>query len=247
MKPPKKADEGKLPPKQPKPKAKQPDKLSLLLTMAGISGTTESTTLEFKQTIPQAQRIAKTIAGFANAHGGHIVVGITDKGEKVGVVNPDAEKKRLNEAATLYCNPPIGLQFNEYADGNLLVITALVAEGKQKPYTALHTDGSWRTYIRTGAETVAASRLVEKSLRNEFMPDYEADNNPANAELSPPLDSKEWALLEYLRTNPRITVKGYMQLLNLSYRRARRILVQMTLAGIIRQHDNNKEDYYTLG
>lgn len=217
--------------------------LSNLLATWGL-GNKESSTLEFKQTVPDPRRIAKTICGFANAHGGHIVIGITDKIEKVGVINPDAEKKRLLEAAT-YCQPAIDITFVEHIENNIIVIIAHIPEGKQKPYTALHPNGTWQTYIRTGPETVLASQLVKKSLCNEIISDNNHNTNSTNAHLRN-FDSKELGLIEYLRTHPRITTKAYMQLMNLSLRRARRILIQLTLEGIIRQHDNNKEYYYTL-
>jgi predicted HTH transcriptional regulator len=57
--------------------------------------------------------------------------------------------------------------------------------------------------------------------------------------------SKEKALLEYLDTNDRITVKQYCELLNMSRRRAQRILVTLVLSGVIRVHTTEKEEFYT--
>ena len=57
--------------------------------------------------------------------------------------------------------------------------------------------------------------------------------------------SKEKALLEYLHLQERITVKEYCDMLNLSRRRAQRILVNLVLSGVIRVHTTEKEEYYT--
>jgi predicted HTH transcriptional regulator len=57
--------------------------------------------------------------------------------------------------------------------------------------------------------------------------------------------SKEKALLEYLEEKERITVKQYCDLLNLSRRRAQRILVNLVLSGVIRVHTTEKEEFYT--
>ncbi len=190
--------------------------------------------------MPAPQRVARTICGFANARGGKLIVGMSDKGEKIGIIDPEAEKKRLTEAAQAYCSPAIELQFELQCDGKSILLVAHIPEGKQKPYKALHTNSNWYAYIRAGTETLRASRMVEKSLPKETPLTIE-DNSAAR-----PLDSKEIGLIEYLRLHQRITAKGFQQLMNLSPRRARRILVLLTLEGIIRQHDHNKEDYYTL-
>jgi predicted HTH transcriptional regulator len=57
--------------------------------------------------------------------------------------------------------------------------------------------------------------------------------------------SKEKALLEYLEENERITTKEYGKILNLSRRRAQRILVNLVLSGVIRLHTTEKEEFYT--
>jgi predicted HTH transcriptional regulator len=65
-------------------------------------------------------------------------------------------------------------------------------------------------------------------------------------ETLPIFDLHEKALLEFLYKNSRITLKQYMKLVNISHRRAYRILVKMVLLGAIRLHDKEKENYYTL-
>src|SRR5690606_25579453 len=56
----------------------------------------------------------------------------------------------------------------------------------------------------------------------------------------------ERKLLAYLTKHERITLKQYMQIVNISRRRASRILTDLTLNGIIRVHEHEKEAYYTL-
>ena len=58
--------------------------------------------------------------------------------------------------------------------------------------------------------------------------------------------SKEQALFQYLNVNQRITLHQYCKLLNISKWRARKILVNLISAGIIRIHDIEKEEFYTL-
>ena len=48
----------------------------------------EGKNLEFKQSLPSGEKLAKSIIAFANMSGGKIIVGITDRKEVVGI---DAE------------------------------------------------------------------------------------------------------------------------------------------------------------
>jgi DNA-binding Lrp family transcriptional regulator len=56
----------------------------------------------------------------------------------------------------------------------------------------------------------------------------------------------ERRLLDYLDGNERITVKQLGKLVNISDRRASRLLIQLVRAGVLRIHTQEKEDFYTL-
>ena len=43
----------------------------------------ESKALEFKETMPNPEAIAKTACGFANGGGGSIIIGVTDKDKNI--------------------------------------------------------------------------------------------------------------------------------------------------------------------
>lgn len=50
----------------------------------------ESSTLEFKEKIPQNEQIIKTVIGFCNQNGGKLVIGVTDNGVIVGIPSEEA-------------------------------------------------------------------------------------------------------------------------------------------------------------
>ncbi|OWY20068.1 hypothetical protein C7N43_24430 [Sphingobacteriales bacterium UPWRP_1] len=199
----------------------------------------EGTTLEFKEKITEPYKVAKTICAFANTKGGILLSGITDDGKIVGVVEPELEKERLAEAAIRYCYPPIEPVFWEYEEDFLVVLALHIEESSVKPHKAMLKNGQEQVYIRTGNKTMPAGKLTEKVLRNEPPKNETPENNTE-------LTSKEQGLLEYLKKHERITLKQFARLVNISERRARRMLVQLTLDGYIRLHDGNKENFYTL-
>lgn len=194
----------------------------------------ESDTLEFKQRIKHPDRIARTMVSLANTRGGIILVGVMDNGEIKGV-DPEEEKYTLDQASQFYCDPPVRLFYKEVEEEDFTILKVIIPESGTKPHYAKVKEDDWRAYVRVKDESVQTSKMVEKVLRQE---------PPSPPERT--LNRNELMLLAYLKENPRITQQQYMKLVNLSRRRAARILIALSLEGIIRLHDKEKQTYYTL-
>ena len=198
----------------------------------------EGERLEFKQKTTHPTRIARTLASLANTHGGQVLVGVDDGGRIVGVRDAEEEMYQLREAAAHYVEPPIELTFSEIEDEEgTLVLVVTVPESRNKPHRAQVAPGEWRGYVRVRDESVQASTLTEKVL---------ARQQPEAGLEKIPLSRDELRVLEYLRTHPRLTVPECTKLLNVSRRRAYRLLIKLTLHGYTHYHDKQQEPYYTL-
>lgn len=135
-------------------KFNQPDELRRLIR-AG-----ESETLEFKQQVADAAKIARTLAAFANTRRGKIIVGITDAQEAIGI-DPEEEKYMIQTAASAYCKPPPNLTFSEQElDGAPLLIVD-VPESAHKPHYALDENG--RHYFCRRINDKNACKLINNS------------------------------------------------------------------------------------
>ncbi len=197
----------------------------------------EGTNLEFKMQITHLSKIAKTLCAFANTKGGTLVVGITDDGEMVGVIDPKQTITKLKQAAMM-SELPIVIQFDQLEiEPNIVIVAAFIPRSENKPHYIINAHGLKRSYIRTGDKTMIANPIVKKSLQLDTS-EKVSDNSS--------LDSKESGLLKYLEAYPKITLKEYMNLMNISKRRARRILVKLVLEGLIREIDASGENYYVL-
>ncbi|MEN7546651.1 ATP-binding protein [Rapidithrix thailandica] len=195
----------------------------------------ESGTLDFKQQISSVYKIAKTIVSFANTRGGRILVGVTDARELMGV-DPEEEKYLINEAARFYCRPPVTLSFDQIEEKGKVILIVEIAESEVKPHTCLGLDDTWTVYVRMNDKSVMASKLVEDNLRkNVIEPIKKTD-----------LTSKEKNLLDFLKRHERITVKQYSSMINVSERRAKRILIDLTEKGLLLLHDFEKDVFYSL-
>ena len=195
----------------------------------------ESVNLDFKKTITSCEKIAKTMVSFANNKGGKLFIGVADDGTVKGVKSEDEEKFMIEKAATFFAKPMLEPTFDEVYIDDKMVLVVDIPMSDMKPHYALGDDSKWWVYIRVKDKSVLASKIVVDVLKREHKDDG------VLIEYS----SKEKALLEYLTDHERITLKEYTHLLNISRRRASRILVTMVLAGIIRVHTSEKEEFYT--
>ncbi len=105
----------------------------------------ESETLDFKQTIA-AHKVARTLVAFANTKGGTILIGVTDHKQLIGI-DPE-EEKFVIEQAMQYCSPPLAVEFEIFEEEGKSILAVYVAEGQQKPYFALDSEGLPHAFFR---------------------------------------------------------------------------------------------------
>jgi predicted HTH transcriptional regulator len=202
----------------------------------------EGFTIEFKRRISSPKKIARTLISFANTKGGTILFGVDDDGDIVGVESEKTEVELIEVAGRDYCDPPIHPAVEIVSFDGRDVIACHVAESCSKPHYFLgegdREDGdNTRVYIRVNDKTLMASREVVKILENE---------NPDARPLKLSIGENERRLFRYLEQNEKITVRGFGRLINVSDRRASRILVQLVRAGVVRIHTHEREDFFTL-
>jgi len=195
----------------------------------------EGVSLDFKKTITSCEKIAKTMVSFANNKGGKLLIGVLDDGGIKGVKSEDEERYMITKAAHFYAKPALEPIFEEVYIDDKVVLVVEIEPSDTKPHYALGDDGKWWVYIRVKDKSVLASKIVVDVLKR-------SDNNDG---VLIEYSSKEKALLEYLDQNERITIKQYCELLNMSRRRAQRIVVNLVLSGVIRVHTTEKEEFYT--
>mgnify|MGYP002776995547 CR=1 FL=1 len=204
----------------------------------------EGERLEFKKTLTHPHKIARTLVAFANTAGGTVLVGVLDNGQPVGVRDAYEERYALRQAQLL-TDPEVPLLLDEIAlpdRPDAVVVRARVAESARKPHRFnVRPRGAapeWRVYVRAGAESVQTSPLMERVLRHEPAPTEHIGAAEA-------LTRHETAVLAMFTKLPRVTVAHVRQLLNLSERRARQLLLGLTLRGQLLEHTREREPFWT--
>ena len=201
----------------------------------------ENQNVEFKRKFTEPEKIAKEMLAFANTHGGRILFGIDDDKSVVGVESEKGEIEYIDLAARFFCEPEINYTVDIMHIYRKDVIVVNIPESFQKPHRLIENgksdDDETKVYIRVKDRSVQASKETIKVLKK-----LRQDAPPQIINLG----DKEKALIEYLQTHDRVTLKEFREFLNLSNRRASRILVNLVRADIIRLHNHEKEDLYTL-
>jgi predicted HTH transcriptional regulator len=195
----------------------------------------EGATLDYKQTITSSSKIAKTMSAFANHVGGTLLVGVQDDRKVCGVAGEE-EVYMLDMAARFYCKPEVSLIINHHTVEGKTVLECQVQAGNNKPYFAKDEAGKSWAYVRVNDKTLLASKIVVDVLKK----------NASGIGTLIQYSSKEKAILNYLSENERITLNHYKHMINISTRRATKIIVNLISAGVLRSHTTEKTEYYTL-
>jgi len=195
----------------------------------------EGDTLDYKQEISSAHKIAKTMVSFANHKGGTLLVGVRDNRSIAGIRTED-EKYMLELAAAFYCKPEIILEIEEHNIGDKIILECVVPEGDDKPYSAKDEGGKWWVYVRNKDKSLLASKIVVDVLRRQASSKGTLIKYGKNEEV----------LLQYLENNERITLQEFRKKVNISKWRASKILVNLISAGVIRNHTHEKTEFFTL-
>ena len=194
--------------------------------------------LEFKRKVSTPEKIARALIGFANTRGGMIIFGVDDDRSIVGVESEKSEVEMIQSAGRFYCDPPIEPEIEIVGLREKDIIIATVNESPLKPHMLVNsTNGDTnKVFIRSNDKTVEASKEVVKVLKAE---------SPDAPPMRISIGEEERRLLDYLQTHERISLAEFEKLVNISRRRASRILVQLVRAGVVRIHTTERPEYYT--
>lgn len=195
----------------------------------------ENVCLDFKKTISNAEKIAKTLVAFANNQGGKLLIGVADDGTIKGVKSEDEEKYMITKAAHIFCKPAIEPSFEEIYVDDKLVLVVDIPKSDTKPHYALDENKKWWVYFRVKDKSVLASKILVDVLKEE--------QNPVGQLITYSDDEKK--LLSYLDQHGRITLKEFSKLTRSAYKKAQRIIVSLILTGVLLPHTSEKEEYFT--
>ncbi len=192
----------------------------------------EGQRLDFKQHISSAAKIARTLVAFANSEGGMLLVGVDDHGQISGV-DQAQERHVLLQAAKKFCDPLLYLHFRERL-AQRKVVLEVVVDKSNKQHRALDEAGRWLPWVRVEDQTVLAPGAAHEL-------EIEALSDPI-----PILMERHLGLMNYLEENDQISIKDYMQIMNISYGMANRSLDDLVESGVLVRDEIGGRAWYFL-
>ncbi len=191
---------------------------------------------DFKQTVNNFHKIAKTLVAFANTQGGRLLIGVKDNG-KISGINPQEELYMIDYAAKKLSIPEIKYFFDVHSYKNKQVLEIIVPESIQKPHYALDTDKQKKVFIRVKDNTRLATKTMVEVMKA---------SRPTSKPLRFRYAETEEKIIRLLRKYPKLTLFEIAEKLNIPYYRIRRILVVLIVMNVVGTETGMTQDYYYL-
>lgn len=181
----------------------------------------EGLTLDFKQRIDSAAKIAKTLSAFANTAGGSLLIGVKDNGKIIGI-EPEEEYYMIDLAVRRYLMPSIPFEVEVHSHEEKYVLEIKISsQTALRPILAVEDKVS-QAYIRIGDQTRPASPLLYLLWKLEKKP------------LTLQYKYAEKCLFAYLKENATIDEKTFLRILPPKLKKqARIVLAKLTAAKIL--------------
>jgi ATP-dependent DNA helicase RecG len=199
----------------------------------------ESQTLDFKDDRIHPRSLAETLAAFAAADGGVVLIGVSDEGDILGVSNFKRVRDNIIYEATSrnHCEPqiqPIELEKVETKDGKVIIAVTVPAD-----YETLHSVAG-KFFLRVGSRDEA---LTPRELRRLMFSRGEAsfERLPCENARLEDLDSK--LINRYIRkqeeyTGSPLSISKEQLLINLGCAIQKGREIVPTNAGVLLFHEN---------
>lgn len=196
----------------------------------------EGLTVEFKRKVSSPEKIAREMIAFANTRGGTVIFGIDDDKSVVGVESEKSEMEDIRVAAEVLSDPPLPYALFIFQIESRDIICVRIPESEHKPHYLCSDAGDRVAYVRVGEKSIQASKEMVRVLRHQY---------GASEPVRLIVGEAEKRLFAWFERNERITVREYAKLINVSDRRATRLLVRLVRAGALAIHTDEKTDYFT--
>ena len=206
-----------------------------LQDLKNLIKTGEGLYVEFKRTIPSPEKIARELCALANTKGGSLIIGVDDDGTLVGMESFFEEQFLLSEAVYYLLTPTPQISVEVIPFKNREIALVRIKEAKEKPIL-VDTGDEKNGYVRVNDKSIKASKEMLQVLRNRT----------SEKGITFEFGQNEQKLFRFLNEYERITVNEFSNLVNISSRRASRILVNLVSAGVLNIFTHEKSEFFTL-
>jgi predicted HTH transcriptional regulator len=191
--------------------------------------------LDFKHSINDAKKIARSLAAFANTDGGTLLIGVRDNGTIAGVASEE-EIYMIESAAHLFCKPALNFEAISWNVEGKVVLEVKVPKSDKVLYSAPSKDGTYKVYVRVADNNFLANRIFLKVWQQR----------QRNKGVTVHYRDEEKFLLNYLTVNESITLSAFAKLAKISRWKAEKILVNLIILDLVEIHFGENQTVYHL-
>jgi len=124
----------------------------------------ESSTVEFEREMERPKRLARVAVGLANGRGGHVLIGVDDNRDIVGVTLSPGYEEWVSQVGAETITPPLRLNCHTVDLDGRTVLVVESPSGPDKPYAVKAGQHKSTVYVRYGSTTRPASREAIRRL-----------------------------------------------------------------------------------
>jgi len=192
--------------------------------------------LEFKRKAAYPEKIVRELIAFANTEGGTLLVGVDDDGTIPGTKYPEEEAHVIHEALKQFCRPTIIYKESiiPISENKYVVRFDIPPSSKRPHYLVLDKD-TRHSFVREQDMSIKASAEMEEIVRR----------SKKKRDIGFSFGEAEKQLMEYLQEHRTITMPAYQKLSGLNRFKARRKLILLVLANVLKITASEKGDLYS--
>lgn len=196
----------------------------------------EGLQLEFKRKAAYPEKIVREMIAFANTEGGTLLIGVDDDGTIPGVKYPEEEGHVISEALKKYCRPDLIYKESIIAiSENKYVVRFDIPPSSKRPHYLVLEKDSKQSFVRVKDMSIKASAEMEEIVRR----------SKQKRDIRFTFGDEEKKLMEYLHEHPSISMQAYQKLSGLNRFKARRKLILLVLANVLKITASEKGDLYS--
>lgn len=203
--------------------------------IANLIAQGEHQQLDFKHSISDSKKIARSLVAFANTDGGTLLIGVKDNGNIVGV-NSEEEYYMLEGAAQMYCKPEVKFKVVRWDINQKVVLEVVVLSEGKKLYRAPDKNGKWKVFFRVKDQNILATPLqikVWNALRYR---------KPVMISLS----QQDQDLINYLKNNKLVTVDECSRAAFLPHKETEQRLINLVALGLAVFKSTHEKDAFEI-
>ncbi len=190
--------------------------------------------LDFKFSINDARKIARTLVAFANTDGGKLLIGVKDNGSIAGV-RSEEEIYMIDAAAKMYCKPAISIKMNKWIVDGKVILEVDVKKSKDLCYVKDESD-KWLVYLRSGDQNVLANNIYIRYVRQK--------NKNKGVFLSYTVEEQN--LISYLSDNKDVNFSTIKRIIRSTHARTEDLIVKLLCMDVLEMKFTDKGAFYNL-